>query len=204
MALRVEVIRVSRGQNLSYILSSESGEGIVIDPSYSSQEIWRMVREKGISLRYIINTHGHHDHTEGNKWLADKSGAQVAVHKADAAMLGDRPDLLLDDGDVLHIDEIEVKVLHTPGHTKGGICLLAEDSLFTGDTLFVSNCGRTDLSGGSDEELFASMQRLKKLEGKIKVFPGHSYWGERSTIEDERRTNPAMMSRNLEEFRLVP
>ncbi len=200
----VEIIRSGQGQNLSYVLWSESSEGMVVDPSFVAEEIWRIVREKGITLKYIVNTHAHLDHSKGNSWLAEVSGAKVAIHLKDAPMLRDPPDMFLRDGDILQIGEVDVRIIHTPGHTPGGICLLSENELFTGDTLFVSNCGRTDLMGGSDEELFRSLQKLKELDGKTKIHPGHSYWGDGSTIEVERKSNPAMMSRTLEEFKLVP
>jgi glyoxylase-like metal-dependent hydrolase (beta-lactamase superfamily II) len=200
----IRVVRGSRGQNLSYILSNESGEGLVVDPSFSGKEIWSILMEEGIDLKYIVNTHGHFDHTEGNAWLAEKTGAQVAVHGSDASKLRSPPQVLLGDGDVLRVGDTEVKIIHTPGHTPGGICLLCGKDLFTGDTLFTGNCGRTDLPGGSDEQLFKSLQRLKELDGDVRVHPGHYYWGEESTIEVEKRENPAMVARDLVEFGLVP
>ena len=199
----VHVLQVGSGQNLSYVIWSK-GEAMAIDPSYAAREILQFIREKGLKLIRIVNTHGHSDHTEGNQWLREKTGAEVAVHEEDARYLPDPPDLLLHDGDVLNVGEVEVKVIHTPGHTPGGICLLSGDTLFTGDTLFVGNCGRTDLPGGSDEDLFDSLGKLSELDDDVKVCPGHAYWGSVSTIGTEKRTNPAMASRSLDEFRLVP
>jgi glyoxylase-like metal-dependent hydrolase (beta-lactamase superfamily II) len=203
MTLEIETIRARRGQNLSYLIM-ESGKGLVIDPSSSASEILPLLRRRGIELRTIVNTHGHLDHTEENGLLASRTGARIAIHEADASMLSSPPDFLLRDGQVIELGELKVEVLHTPGHTPGGICLFVGGCVFTGDTLFVGNCGRTDLPGGSDEELFRSLQRLKALPGPTKVYPGHAYWGESSTIEAERSTNPAMMASTLEEFKLVP
>ncbi len=177
---------------------------MVVDPSFAAKEILNVVAERGISVRYVVDTHGHRDHVQGNRLLAEKTGAKVAIHERDAFMLEDPPDVLLHDGDVLWIGEAKVEVIHTPGHTPGGICLFSEGFLFTGDTLFVGNCGRTDLEGGSDEDLFNSLRRLKSLDGAVRVYPGHSYGGRSSTIERERRTNPAMRCRTLSEFRLIP
>jgi len=202
--VKIRVVRGRRGQNLSYILSDGSGKGVVIDPSFSAGDIRDIIVDEEIELKYIINTHGHHDHTEGNGWLAGETGAKVAIHGSDAQMLRKHPDLLLSDGDLLRVGEMELKVMHTPGHTPGGICLLLGNDLFTGDTLFTGNCGRTDLPGGSDEDLFNSLQRLKELGENVRVHPGHFYWGEESTIGTECRENPAMVAGNLGEFRLVP
>jgi len=202
--LKMRVVRGSRGRNLSYVLFDGSGEGVVIDPSFSAGEILEILAAEEIELKYIINTHGHRDHTEGNGWLAGKTGAKVAIHGSDSRMLQNPPEVLLSDGDVLRVGEMEIQVIHTPGHTPGGICLLLGSDLFTGDTLFTGNCGRTDLPGGSDEELFGSLQRLKELGENVRVHPGHFYWGEESTIGAECRENPAMVAGNLGEFRLVP
>lgn len=204
MVVRVEQIGAGAGQNLSYVLSVESGDGMVIDPSFVANEILRVVGMEGISIRYVVDTHGHRDHVQGNRLLAEKTGAKVAIHEHDAPMLQEPPDVLLHDGDILQLGDAEVQVIHTPGHTRGGICILAEGFLFTGDTLFVGNCGRTDLAGGSDQELFNSLRRLKSLDGGVKVYPGHSYGGSSSTIEREKRTNPAMRCETLDEFRLIP
>lgn len=204
MALQVEQIGPGPAQNLSYVLSVDSRDGMVIDPSFAAKDILRVVQQKGILLRYVVDTHGHRDHAQGNRLLAEKTGAKVAIHANDAPMLQEPPDILLHDGDVLRVGQAEVHVIHTPGHTPGGVCLLVEGCLFTGDTLFVGNCGRTDLGGGSDEKLFNSLKRLKSLDGGVKVYPGHSYWGSSSTIGQERRTNPAMRCETLDEFRLIP
>jgi len=204
MVVRVEQIGAGAGQNLSYVLSVESGDGMVIDPSFVANEILRVVGMEAISIRYVVDTHGHRDHVQGNRLLAEETGAKVAIHEHDAPMLQEPPDVLLHDGDILQLGDAEVQVIHTPGHTRGGICILAEGLLFTGDTLFVGNCGRTDLAGGSDQELFNSLRRLKSLDGGVKVYPGHSYGGSSSTIEREKRTNPAMRCETLDEFRLIP
>jgi glyoxylase-like metal-dependent hydrolase (beta-lactamase superfamily II) len=201
----MESVETDQSLNLAYLVWSGSGEGLVIDPSFAARALWEKVEDKGVKVAYIVNTHGHFDHSKGNPWLAERTGARVAIHEADAPMLVEPADMILHGGETLGLGDLNVDVMHTPGHTPGGSCLLAGgDSLFTGDTLFVGNCGRTDLQGGSDQDLFDSLQRLKGLGEDVKVFPGHSYGGTSSTIGRERNTNPAMRCTSVDEFRLIP
>ncbi len=133
----------------------------------------------------------------------------MVVHGGDAPGLeraGIPTDVVVKDGDRVSVGEVEVEIIHTPGHTPGGICLLAEGKLMTGDTLFVGNCGRTDFPGGSMEQLFNSIQtRLKVLDESVEVYPGHDYGMQpTSTIGHEKKTNPTMTANTLEEFGMVP
>lgn len=204
MVVHIQEALVGHMLNLAYILWAESGEGLVIDPSFGAEDLWRISQVREIHLRYIINTHGHFDHVQGNPWLARKSGAKVAIHEADSSRLDVPPDVILHGGEILQLGDLGVEVIHTPGHTPGGICLHVEGNLFTGDTLFVGGYGRTDLDGGSDANLFKSLRRLGELDGNVKIFPGHHYGEDkRSTISREKRINPGMLCGNLEEFRLL-
>ncbi len=205
MGVHVETIRAGHMDNLSYILRGEGPEAMVIDPSFAAKDLWSRMQQEGLELEHIFCTHGHFDHSKGAFWLSGVSGGKVAVHEGDLSMLEKRPHLILRDGDVLSPGDVEIQVLHTPGHTPGGICLLSRGVLFTGDTLFVGNCGRTDLAGGSDRDLFNSLQRLKALDESIVVYPGHSYGGATcSTIGREKKTNPALLAKTLAEFLRVP
>ncbi|HDP80939.1 MAG TPA: MBL fold metallo-hydrolase, partial [Spirochaetes bacterium] len=169
----LEQIEVTMMSVFCYILGEEnSREGLLIDPAGDLDRVFEKVNGHGLSIRYIVNTHGHWDHTSGNDEAVKRSGAQILIHKADTPglrKLGSRvfsrvlggkaspePFRLLADGDVIELGTLRLKVIHTPGHTPGGICLLAEDNLFTGDTLFTEGFGRTDLPGGSHKTLMDS------------------------------------------------
>jgi glyoxylase-like metal-dependent hydrolase (beta-lactamase superfamily II) len=189
-----------------YILGSESSrEGMIIDPGDEAREILKSVEDLGLDIKVIVLTHGHLDHIGALKEVAEATGAEVAIHRSDAeplqgqyhslgAMFGlaypvpSPPERLLGEGDTLDIDELRFSVLYTPGHTLGGICLLGEGVVFTGDTLFNSGIGRTDLPGGSYTELMNSIHdKLLALPDDTVVYPGH---GPGSTIGAERRANP--------------
>ena len=125
-------------------------------------------------IRYIVNTHGHPDHIFANEDIRKETGAKILIHEAEKDFIRFRADKFLKDGDEIKIGESVLKILHTPGHTRGGICLLGENSIFTGDTLFKDGYGRTDLPGGSEKELERSLEKLEKiLKPGMTVYPGH-------------------------------
>ena len=186
--------------NFSYILADEAaGEAAVVDSSYNVDELARILRAQNLRLKFIINTHGHSDHTDGNEELRSAFGAKIVAHKLSKA----EHDVEVDDGDVIHVGAISIKVIYTPGHTPDGICLLVDDKiLLTGDTLFVRECGRTDLPGGDPRGLYASFfDKLLKLDDAIVVYPGHDYGPKPfSTIGEERMYNYVLQPRSLGEF----
>ena len=188
-----------RGDNFSYIIADETTkEAAIVDPSFNADTIIKLVKEQNLNPKYIINTHYHNDHTAGNEQIKSAFGAKVVAHK----LASIRKDIDAKDGDTLQVGKVAIKVIHTPGHTQDGICLLTNGKLLTGDTLFVGECGRTDLPGSNVEEMYDSLfNKLMKLDDKIEVYPGHDY-GSRpiSTIGDERRTNYVLEKRTLEEF----
>jgi hydroxyacylglutathione hydrolase len=186
-------------------------EGVIIDPGADADEIEAAVKENGVKVRCVLNTHGHFDHVGANKAMKAAFGAPVAIHPDDAPLMADAhehgiffgvetpkqaaPDILLEDGQSMEFGPLKFKVIHTPGHTRGGVCLYLEGAkaLFTGDTLFAGSVGRTDFEGGSMDELMSSISRkLLSLDDKVMVLPGH---GPSSTIGEERRTNPYLVAR---------
>ncbi len=174
----------------------DGGELAVIDPGDGAEHIRKAVEQLGGTLRYFLLTHGHYDHTTAVPELHGfYPGVPIYIHKADANGTGStlfplagKVELnFFDEGDTLPLGSLTVEVLHTPGHSKGSVTLKAGDTLFVGDTLFAGDCGRTDLRGGSYEEMMASLKRLGELEGDFHICPGH---GPDSTLETERQVNP--------------
>jgi hydroxyacylglutathione hydrolase len=187
-----------------YIVGDEATkEGAIIDPADEAENILSSVAELGLSVKSIILTHGHPDHIAALKEVKEATGAEIMVHEDDAAYpeqgalalffgfncpTPPPPDRLLKDGDDIDIGSLHFTVIHTPGHTPGGICLLGHGVLFSGDTLFNSGIGRYDLPGGDYARLMNSLQaKLMALPDETIVHPGH---GPRTTIGAERRNNP--------------
>ncbi len=188
-----------------YILGSDStGEGLVIDPGGAAEHIISHIEQLGLQVKLIVLTHGHMDHTGALAQVKAATGAAVAIHPEDADYLrGDHPmmqafggsgeppaepDRLLSEGDVIDVGEVQLRVVHTPGHTAGGICLITDGFAFTGDTLFQFSIGRTDFPGGSHEQLIENIHsKLLVLPDETRVCPGH---GPDTTIDIERRVNP--------------
>ena len=192
------------GTNCYIVACPETGEYAVIDPGSPDPWVLATLREHGLKPSRIILTHGHLDHIGGVADVKAATGARVAVHGADAPMLTDTmlngsayfgmpvtapaPDQLLRDGDQLQVGNLTFQVIHTPGHTPGGICLYTPGHLIAGDTLFAGSIGRTDLAGGDYHALIQSIRtRLLPLSADTVVYPGH---GPTTTIGDEAEYNP--------------
>ena len=188
------------GDNFSYIIADEDAkEAAVVDSSFNASEIIKTLQAKKFSLKYIISTHGHSDHTAGNAELSAIFKAELVAHKLSRLNC----DVAVDDGDVLTVGKVPIRVIYTPGHTVDSICLLVDDKkLLTGDTLFVGECGRTDLSGGSSKSMYDSLfGKLLKLDDDVEVYPGHDYGLKpSSTIGEEKKSNYTLQSRSLEDF----
>ncbi len=190
---------VEGSRNFAYLIGDEkSRETVVVDPSGAVAEIMGTLQDEGLKLRYIINTHSHPDHTAGNRELAAKTGAKVLRYET----AGSNGDLRLKDGDVIRLSGIQMSIIHTPGHTPDSICLLVDNKLLTGDTLFVGECGRTDLPGGDSGSLHDSLfGKIMRLNDDLEVHPGHDYGPKPdSTLGFEKKHNYTLKPRTKEEF----
>lgn len=188
-----------------FILGCEdTREAVVIDPGDDPDRILMTLAKEKLTVKYLIDTHGHFDHVGANRRMKEVTGAELAIHPDDVPMLAQlarsaasfglsaenspEPDLLLNEGDTVNFGNITLKVIHTPGHSRGGICLYTPGHLFAGDTLFAGSIGRTDLPGGDYDTLIASIkQKLLILPDDTRVYTGH---GPETTIANEKRMNP--------------
>lgn len=179
-------------------------EAAVIDPGDDADRILMELAKSDLKVKYLINTHGHFDHVGANKRMKEVTGAQLAIHPGDEPLLeqlsqsammfglsaenSPPADISLNDGDTISFGQITLKVIHTPGHSRGGVCLYTKGHLFAGDTLFAGSIGRTDLDGGDYDTLIASIKNhLLPLDDDTIVYTGH---GPETTIGNEKRMNP--------------
>ena len=195
--------------NMYLLACPETHQAVLIDPSGNVKEIMSLIRQKEYQVQYILNTHGHADHIIANEHLKRTLKVPVCMHEDDIRFFADAEnrsaiekelglsvpqtaDIRLKDGDIIETGSLRIEVIHTPGHTPGSVCFLVDGNLFTGDTLFVGDVGRTDLTGGSLEILLESLEkRIITLPDETIVWPGHDY-GETptSTIGQEKEENP--------------
>lgn len=192
--LNIHILPLGSYQTNCYIIHEAASKTCcVIDPGYTPDIVLDRLASLGLTLEAILLTHGHFDHVGGVRELAAETGCRVCICPDDLSM----PPMMTAgplhythtyaEGDILHLAGLDISVIQTPGHTPGSVCLLVEDSLFSGDTLFAGSCGRTDLPGGNWGTILKSLRRLSALEADFTVYPGH---GESTTLAEEKRYNP--------------
>ncbi len=187
-------------ENLSYLLIDEKKDAVIIDPSWSYESIEKEIYKSNLSLKSVLLTHGHYDHSDGAAFF-EKKGAPIYIGDQDIFLLNNpiKNPLPLKDGQKLFLLEKEILCLHTPGHSPGSFCFLCQNNLFTGDTIFPGYCGRVDLPGSNPKEMRESLIKIAKLDEGIKIYSGHSYNGGESTIKKEKESNPCFVNLDNEE-----
>ena len=197
--MKVHQFEVGDMKNFTYLLEDEdTGEAIVIDPSWDLPDVLQTIERNNMKVKYIVNTHYHFDHTIGNDFMVKSTGAKIIQHKESKL----KNDMTVSDGDKIKFGNSEVTVFHTPGHSKDSICLVGDGKIFSGDTLFVGNCGRVDLPGGNARELYHSLfDIVNKMNENFVLYPGHNYGSSiSSTIGKEKKTNFVLQPRTEDEF----
>ncbi len=212
--MKVKQMQVGQMAVFAYLVGCEkTKEALVIDPAGDEHRILQEAARRGFTIKYILNTHSHVDHILGNKRMQESTGAIIVIHELEAyALTHQSPEMLrmfgaegsppagrtVKDGDVVTVGEVSLSVIHTPGHSPGGICLYHKGVVFTGDTLFIGAVGRTDGGGGSWEALATSIRnKLYTLPDDTLVLPGHNYGSApKSTIDMEKATNPYISARS--------
>jgi hydroxyacylglutathione hydrolase len=201
MTFKIEQIPVGQMANFSYLITDdgEEKETAIIDPSWDLEKILEIIKKNGHHVKYIINTHSHFDHVLGNDQIVAITKCKVIQHQNSK----EKHDISVNDGDELKIGRTLLKVLFTPGHSKDSICLIVDSKIIiTGDTLFVGNCGRTDLPGSDPEEMYNSLfEKVLNLDDNLVVYPGHNYGNKPiSTIGEEKKNNYVLVPRTKEQF----
>jgi glyoxylase-like metal-dependent hydrolase (beta-lactamase superfamily II) len=172
VALEIVQIDASEMDNYSYLVyCPQTMQGAAVDPSLRPERLLEEAKQRGVTLSLLLNTHGHQDHIAGNSQIQAHAKVKLAAHPSDLP----QAEIKLQNGSMLEIGNGSIKVLHTPGHTPGSLVFQTGNAIITGDTLFVSRCGRADLPGSKVEDLYYSLQRLKQLPAETRVYPGHNY-----------------------------
>ena len=207
--IRLKQIPVGPMNNFSYLIAGSSEKtGTVIDPGWSGTDVDNtidMAEREGISIKYIVVTHAHYDHVSGVDDMMKKTGAEFFIHRDEASSLQNvhvKGSHFIKDGDQLDLGGFTARIIHTPGHSPGGICIYTDNKLFTGDTLFVGGCGRADLPGSDPQIFYSSLyETLLSLPDETEIYPGHDY-GDKpvSTIGEERMKNPYLACHSIDQF----
>ena len=197
--MKVHQLQVGNMQNFTYVLEDEeTKDAVIIDPSWDLDLVIETLERNALKAKYVINTHHHFDHTIGNDAIVKHTKSKILQHESSTL----KNDIRLSDGKKIKFGNSELTVVHTPGHSKDSICLVGDGKIFSGDALFVGNCGRIDLPGGSAKELYHSLfDIICKLDDNLVLYPGHNYGSSpNSTIGKEKKTNFVLQPMTEEEF----
>lgn len=202
--MKIKILPIGTIETNCYVISDDKGTCAIIDCDGNARPLFAYIEENNLKPTHILLTHGHYDHVGIVELVKEKYGCAVVAAKAEEALLADPrlnlsvmmggnvalyPDVLVGEGDVVSVGDLEFRVMLTPGHTSGSVCYVVADQIFSGDTLFQGSCGRTDLPTGDWSTIVKSLARLRDLSGDYIVYPGH---GPYTSLEMERKSNPYM------------
>ncbi|MBI4176565.1 MAG: MBL fold metallo-hydrolase [Candidatus Aenigmarchaeota archaeon] len=199
-----EQVPIGPMQNFGYVIGDEnSKEGAIVDPGWNADKLIGAAKHHRLTVKKIILTHAHFDHVKALQEVYEKTTAEIVLHEDEPY----EPDFenstvtRVKDNHIVKIGALKCRIVHTPGHTPGSICLLLGSKMITGDTLFVGGCGRVDLPGSNPQQMWTSLQKLRKMDDTLEIYPGHDY-GETpsSTMEHEKKHNPFLASATKKEF----
>ena len=202
---RIHALELGPMENFIYLIEDQASRRCaVVDPAWDVPAILELAHARGVRITDVLLTHSHHDHINGLEALLASTDAQLHLLKPEARFWGAGLELptLHHGGDLIHLGDTEIQVMHTPGHTPGSACYRMGDDVITGDTLFVFGCGRCDLRGGDPEQMYQTLQRMTRdLPGKAVIHPGHNYAGKTtSTLEEQVEGNPFLHFDALDRF----
>ena len=206
--MAIEQIKIGF-DNFSYVIyCPKKKQAAIVDPSFDATKSLQLLASKHLILEYVMLTHYHNDHSAESAHIKNLfPSSKIVTSEEDGRKLAVRPDVVVNDGSQLKLGNIHIDFLLTPGHTKGGICILVDDkAVLTGDTLFIGDCGRTDLPGGNLAEMFSTLQeKIMRLPDELIVYPGHDY-GEKpfDSLGNQKRTNKTLRAKTLKEFSMIP
>tara|TARA_B100001750_G_C15406125_1_gene545283 strand:+ start:108 stop:722 length:615 start_codon:yes stop_codon:yes gene_type:complete len=197
----MKVIQIPVGplQNFTYILIDDSTNiGAIVDPADNLEKVFNILDRETVQIKYVINTHGHYDHVLGNAETLSKTSSKLICHESSKI----KHDISVKEGDIITLGATEIKIIHTPGHASDSICLLADDKVLTGDTLFIGECGRVDLPDSNMSDMYDSlMNKISNIPDNYEVYPGHDYGSSpTSTMKVEKLTNYTLKPRTKSEF----
>ncbi|MCY3854248.1 MAG: MBL fold metallo-hydrolase [Thaumarchaeota archaeon] len=197
--MKINQIEVGSMQNFTYLLVDDTSDhSIIIDPSWNLENLKELITQQNLKVKYIVNTHHHFDHVLGNEIMSKFTKAEIIQHKNSPL----RHDISVDSCDKIKFGACELTVIHTPGHSQDSICLINDQCIFSGDTVFVGAFGRTDLPGGDAGQLYDTVSKiLSKLKNELVLYPGHNYGPTtKSTIQNEKKTNFIFLCKNKQDF----
>ena len=197
----MKVIQIPVGplQNFTYILIDDSTNiGAIVDPADNLEKVFNILDGEHVQIKYVINNHGHYDHVLGNTETLSKTSSKLICHESSKI----KHDISIKEGDIITLGATEIKIIHTPGHASDSICLLADDKVLTGDTLFIGECGRVDLPDSNMSDMYDSlMNKISNIPDNYEVYPGHDYGpSPTSTMKVEKLTNYTLKPRTKSEF----